>query len=278
MTRRNSSPLPTRLAYVDGHCKPFAAEGDTRLVKAIHQSPARTRKLTSRRRREVSRVARLPDVSEHLPASPRPARRRGRIRRLSVRSAGRGRRRRSLARSRLGTSRTFSNDRRGATIARALRAPVADPARSDPFSIPSTSLHERLAPVARFLMLFLLFTAVGTTTLMIERPRTANRRDDSLATAPTAPATAASHQRLEPAPNGDEPADRLAHGDRSARRESEGRQSRQPPIAIRTRTAAGRLPSRDWPPPTAIRCRKCRRRSRVRIGRSGPAADDCRHD
>jgi hypothetical protein len=37
---------------------------------------------------------------------------------------------------------------------------------SDPFSLPSSSLYDRLAPVARFLVLFALFTAAGTAFLM----------------------------------------------------------------------------------------------------------------
>ena len=40
---------------------------------------------------------------------------------------------------------------------------------SNPFAIPRTSLHDTLAPVVRFLLLFVLFTAIGTTILTMTR-------------------------------------------------------------------------------------------------------------
>ena len=46
--------------------------------------------------------------------------------------------------------------------------------RSNPFAIPSSSLHDALAPVVRFMMLVVLFTAAGTTILMAgkeDRPK-----------------------------------------------------------------------------------------------------------
>jgi hypothetical protein len=76
---------------------------------------------------------------------------------------------------------------------------------SDPFSIPGTSLQERLAPVARFLMLFLLFTAVGTTAMMLSGRRQKAVESNTPRPRSVTPATAASHQRLEPAPTTDEP-------------------------------------------------------------------------
>jgi hypothetical protein len=76
---------------------------------------------------------------------------------------------------------------------------------SDPFLIPSTSLEDRLAPVARFLMLFLLFTVVGTTTMMLSGRRQKTPESNPPRPRSAQPATAASHQRLEPAPSTEEP-------------------------------------------------------------------------
>jgi hypothetical protein len=87
------------------------------------------------------------------------------------------------------------------------RAPRQSPILpdADPFSIPSISLQERLAPVARFLMLFLLFTAVSTATLLISGRRQKTGQSQPPRPRSSVPATAASHQRLEPAPSSEEP-------------------------------------------------------------------------
>jgi hypothetical protein len=69
---------------------------------------------------------------------------------------------------------------------------------SDPFSLPTTSLYDRLAPVARFLVLFALFTAAGTAFLM--RGGFANRSNSSTQTSqPPAPAPSTHQRVLEPA-------------------------------------------------------------------------------
>jgi hypothetical protein len=57
--------------------------------------------------------------------------------------------------------------------------PRALPA-GDPFAIPSDRLQDRLKPVGQFLLLFVLFTAAGTSLLMIGRPG-----DKSSAATPT---------------------------------------------------------------------------------------------
>jgi hypothetical protein len=47
-----------------------------------------------------------------------------------------------------------------------MRGPSRIQPDTDPFSIPTTSLYDRLAPAAQFLTLFALFTAAGTAFLM----------------------------------------------------------------------------------------------------------------
>jgi hypothetical protein len=73
---------------------------------------------------------------------------------------------------------------------------------SDPFAFPVTSLVERLAPVARFLTLFLLFTAIGTFVLSITKERPADPKREH---APSAASPAGVQQRLEPATNDPHP-------------------------------------------------------------------------
>lgn len=63
--------------------------------------------------------------------------------------------------------------------------------RSNPFAIPAASVEDTLAPVARFLFLFALFTAIGTAILTISR-RAEPINDVA------EPATAAAQQSLEP--------------------------------------------------------------------------------
>jgi hypothetical protein len=62
---------------------------------------------------------------------------------------------------------------------------------SNPFSIPSTSLHDAIAPLVRFVMLVVLFTAAGTTILLAgktDRPKSQ----------PMPPAAAAAPALLQP--------------------------------------------------------------------------------
>lgn len=66
---------------------------------------------------------------------------------------------------------------------------------SNPFAIPSTSMIDRLAPMVRFLTLFLLFTAIGTILLSTRRERS-NRPEDIRP--PSAAAPASVEQKLEP--------------------------------------------------------------------------------
>jgi hypothetical protein len=61
---------------------------------------------------------------------------------------------------------------------------------SNPFAIPSTSLDDTLAPIARFVMLFVLFTIAGTAILLAGKNRTQPE--------PAIPAAAASAPVLEP--------------------------------------------------------------------------------
>jgi hypothetical protein len=61
---------------------------------------------------------------------------------------------------------------------------------SNPFAIPSTSLDDTLAPIARFVMLFVLFTIAGTAILLAGKNRSKPL--------PTTPATAAAAPVLEP--------------------------------------------------------------------------------
>jgi hypothetical protein len=61
---------------------------------------------------------------------------------------------------------------------------------SNPFAIPSASLDDTLAPIARFVMLFVLFTIAGTAVLLAGKNRTKPQ--------PAAPAAAATAPVLEP--------------------------------------------------------------------------------
>jgi hypothetical protein len=71
---------------------------------------------------------------------------------------------------------------------------------SDPFSLPTTSMYDRLAPVARFLVLFALFTAVGTAFLMKGGfAKHSDRSTQRPAIAPPTPAAKTFRQTLEPA-------------------------------------------------------------------------------
>jgi hypothetical protein len=61
---------------------------------------------------------------------------------------------------------------------------------SNPFAIPSASLDDTLAPIARFVMLFVLFTIAGTAILLAGKNRSKPL--------PATPATAAATPVLEP--------------------------------------------------------------------------------
>jgi hypothetical protein len=63
--------------------------------------------------------------------------------------------------------------------------------RSNPFAIPSSSLDDSLAPLARFVMMFVLFTIAGTTFLLAGK---ANRAKPEA----TPPAAATTGALLEP--------------------------------------------------------------------------------
>jgi hypothetical protein len=63
---------------------------------------------------------------------------------------------------------------------------------SDPFAIPSSSLHEAVAPVIRFLILVALFTMAGTMILMMGKEKSTDAK-------PAEPLTANVEQSLEPA-------------------------------------------------------------------------------
>jgi hypothetical protein len=88
-----------------------------------------------------------------------------------------------------------------------LRGPRRSPILPDcdPFSGSSSSLQDRLAPVVRFLMMFLLFTAVGTTALTIMGRAQHSKKSRVTPSRAAAPAAAVSHQRLEPAPSDEKP-------------------------------------------------------------------------
>ena len=64
--------------------------------------------------------------------------------------------------------------------------------RSNPFSIPASSLHDAIAPFVRFMMLVALFTIAGTTILMLGKQRVAHPK-------PAESATIAVQESLEPA-------------------------------------------------------------------------------
>jgi len=69
---------------------------------------------------------------------------------------------------------------------------------SDPFSIPSSSLIDRFAPVAQFLMMFAFFTAAGTAFLMM-RGRTTSSGEDKMQRVSPPPIQAPVSQKLVPA-------------------------------------------------------------------------------
>jgi hypothetical protein len=74
---------------------------------------------------------------------------------------------------------------------------------SNPFAIPSASMADRLAPFARFLVMFILFTAAGTFFMSGQRdgaPREPSRPRSGSASSP-----APTKQTLEPAPAMDHP-------------------------------------------------------------------------
>jgi hypothetical protein len=70
---------------------------------------------------------------------------------------------------------------------------------SDPFSIPSSSLYERFAPVAQFLMMFAFFTAAGTAFLMM-RGGTTSGGENKMQPVTPPPVQAPVSQKLVPAP------------------------------------------------------------------------------
>jgi hypothetical protein len=103
---------------------------------------------------------------------------------------------------------------------RSLRDPSRILPDSDLFALPTTSVVDRLAPAVRFLTLFALFTAIGTTYLM-------NSGNDSKATKPErrphsfAPATTATRHSSETAEVDQPPASApTAIGPLGAHRES----------------------------------------------------------
>jgi hypothetical protein len=71
------------------------------------------------------------------------------------------------------------------------RATSAALPSSNPFAIPPTSLHDALAPVVRFVMLVVMFTAAGTTIIMAGK---ADQRKPE----PNSPAAPAAQPLLEP--------------------------------------------------------------------------------
>jgi hypothetical protein len=149
-------------------------------------------------------LARLPDVSQHAPTTERSTR---------AAAAGfvdyridppAGCKDEPASARRTSEPHAFQRSQRSTHRMRTARQSPILP-QSDPFSNP-ISLQERLAPVVRFLMLFLLFTAVGTTTLTISgRSRQQADKMSRPEIHPAPPAAAASHQRLEPADKSNEP-------------------------------------------------------------------------
>jgi hypothetical protein len=94
----------------------------------------------------------------------------------------------------------WAGSRRPHALQRTWRVDQASPAarriskilpRSNPFAIPSSSLDDALAPLARFVMLFVLFTIAGTTILIAGK---ANRSKPVT----TPPAAATTGPLLEP--------------------------------------------------------------------------------
>ncbi len=73
---------------------------------------------------------------------------------------------------------------------------------SNPFSIPATTLLDKLAPLGQFLLLFALFTAAGTFLISGRRAQSTGEPTRPRNGAATAPAM---RQSLEPAPNVDHP-------------------------------------------------------------------------
>jgi hypothetical protein len=73
---------------------------------------------------------------------------------------------------------------------------------SNPFEFSATSTLDRLAPVARFLTLFLLFTAIGTFVLSTTREHSSEPKHEH---APSAAAPTEVEQRLEPTSTTDHP-------------------------------------------------------------------------
>jgi hypothetical protein len=59
--------------------------------------------------------------------------------------------------------------------------------RSDPFAIPSSSLDDALAPLARFMMMFVLFTIAGTTILVASKGNHSQPEISPAAAATTGP-------------------------------------------------------------------------------------------
>jgi hypothetical protein len=74
---------------------------------------------------------------------------------------------------------------------------------SDPFSIPSATLADRLAPVARFVTVFLLATSIGTFVMSTRRNAPPNEPVEAPPAAATAPEVI--RRTLEPAPAIDHP-------------------------------------------------------------------------
>jgi hypothetical protein len=74
---------------------------------------------------------------------------------------------------------------------------------SDPFAIPAATLLDRFAPVARFVTVFILVTAIGTFVLSTRRDDSCTDPKQSQPASATAPTGI--HQSLEPAPSDDHP-------------------------------------------------------------------------
>jgi hypothetical protein len=71
---------------------------------------------------------------------------------------------------------------------------------SDPFSIPSATLADRLVPVARFVTVFLLATSIGTFVMSTRRNATPSKSPEAPPAAATTPAPQVIRRTLEPAP------------------------------------------------------------------------------
>jgi hypothetical protein len=79
-----------------------------------------------------------------------------------------------------------------------MRGPSRIQPDTDPFSIPTTSLYDRLAPAAQFLTLFALFTAAGTAFLMSSGFAKQSHEATQSPTPCATPATTTVRQILEP--------------------------------------------------------------------------------